>query len=1123
MSYLSGYGADYGYSRGAPPPPYCSGLQNQGATCYLNGLLQALYHLSYFRTCVYRVPTANEDSDGDQRMCASLQRLFYAMETEKTPVSTRDLTQSFGWTSGDSYRQQDVQELLMLFVFGALESLFQRSMPEHNAVRQLFKGQRVTCMRINQGELKGWESQGRVEPFHDLQLDIRTRDRALGSTEAALEYMLSSEMLTGENKYCYEDPQTKEQSYHDAERVERLRQLPPVLIFHLRRFSRSHSMRPEKVPDRFQFAAELDMSRFVHRPSERRRSGSPDEPGSPGTPASTTLAVPDDGQDCMYDLHAVMVHAGFGASSGHYYSFVRLRGEEEIPPPGSTIARKRRWFKFDDSRVTEATERQAIDENFGGGDILSSDRTAYVLVYVRSKIADDIVYKPRRDERPTELLDRAEKQRQEQERKDRERREARHFCSVTVVTPSDLASALPVDLQIEGLNSVLSSASMELLAAADRNVRVRKADNVEDLVEKVQSMHGGSSGDAQSVWLFPPRGGTRTPQDLLGGVSGSRRIDYTLDPHNRQYSQTCTGAVFVSPYPAVGTGKGIAFLRVYDPATGTLPVRGHAVVVLRTDTCRVLVPELPSSEGGKERRVWWRASYGSLEPLEELSVVDTSGIVYVVQCVSTPEAEQWLKGRSGRRGSLHSGDAAIPPELAGYELPSPVDWLHWNMHSRRVLFVPRQPSSGSESVDARVLETWDAARLQSELAGLLKQMPSGAGPGNIRLWRDGRPMLKSDTLRPLSQGQPAWSSRNPPSSDGPTRIHFELLHVPLQELDKRHHVCVEARGPGMRLLSQPKYLLLPDKLKCRVEDVLREASETWPDLGPPSNLHLCEIRKHEIVKIKGAFALTAASRTYGDISDWDWLPTSTYRVERRPHDVDSPRDQLLVPVAHFERVRSEYGLESVRLHGDPFLMHIRRVDSPKDVLKRARRFLGLLPAGSTVAPGDPPVAAADFESPRNSALLSPEPTRGASEVPLVGSPPPVLSPHSHTGATSDEELSRLLEAAKLASLSPMLAPSSATPARAVTPLPAEAPADDGATWGVALLQSWGSDKWDALRTETIGRSFTTAHGRVVVGLEHPALCDAGKPRAANRGRKAEGVVIDTRAGLDAAKSPPRYS
>jgi hypothetical protein len=46
------------------------GIKNQGATCYLNSLMQALYHTAFLREAVYQIPSeavqaAEIDSDSD--------------------------------------------------------------------------------------------------------------------------------------------------------------------------------------------------------------------------------------------------------------------------------------------------------------------------------------------------------------------------------------------------------------------------------------------------------------------------------------------------------------------------------------------------------------------------------------------------------------------------------------------------------------------------------------------------------------------------------------------------------------------------------------------------------------------------------------------------------------------------------------------------------------------------------------------------------------------------------------------------------------------------------------------------------------------------------------------------
>jgi hypothetical protein len=85
------------------------GLKNQGATCYMNSLLQTLFHLPAFRQAVYATPTA--DDDATHGVVLALQRVFYRLQTARKAVSTKELTKAFGWSHLDAWTQHDVQEL----------------------------------------------------------------------------------------------------------------------------------------------------------------------------------------------------------------------------------------------------------------------------------------------------------------------------------------------------------------------------------------------------------------------------------------------------------------------------------------------------------------------------------------------------------------------------------------------------------------------------------------------------------------------------------------------------------------------------------------------------------------------------------------------------------------------------------------------------------------------------------------------------------------------------------------------------------------------------------------------------------------------------------------------------
>ena len=84
------------------------GLKNQGATCYMNSLLQSLFFTNYFRKAVFDIPTAEDEPS--KSVALALQRVFYQLATSEHSVGTTELTRSFGWNSLESFMQHDVQE-----------------------------------------------------------------------------------------------------------------------------------------------------------------------------------------------------------------------------------------------------------------------------------------------------------------------------------------------------------------------------------------------------------------------------------------------------------------------------------------------------------------------------------------------------------------------------------------------------------------------------------------------------------------------------------------------------------------------------------------------------------------------------------------------------------------------------------------------------------------------------------------------------------------------------------------------------------------------------------------------------------------------------------------------------
>lgn len=141
------------------------GLKNQGATCYMNSLLQTLYFTNELRLAIYNLPADSEDFS--KSIILALQRLFYELQFSDVSPSTKVLTKSFGWEALETFMQHDVQEFLRVLL-DKLESKMKDTSLE-GTIQRLFRGQMssyIKCMNVD-------FTSSRVEFFYDIQLNVK--------------------------------------------------------------------------------------------------------------------------------------------------------------------------------------------------------------------------------------------------------------------------------------------------------------------------------------------------------------------------------------------------------------------------------------------------------------------------------------------------------------------------------------------------------------------------------------------------------------------------------------------------------------------------------------------------------------------------------------------------------------------------------------------------------------------------------------------------------------------------------------------------------------------------------------------------------------------------------------
>lgn len=103
-----------------------AGLKNQGATCYLNGLLQVLFFTPEFRSMILSLPLCTEEvtkksdylnSESKFKFVMGFQKLFSEMQMlDAHSISTEHLNKAFGWEKAEHIEQQDLHEAMRVLL-----------------------------------------------------------------------------------------------------------------------------------------------------------------------------------------------------------------------------------------------------------------------------------------------------------------------------------------------------------------------------------------------------------------------------------------------------------------------------------------------------------------------------------------------------------------------------------------------------------------------------------------------------------------------------------------------------------------------------------------------------------------------------------------------------------------------------------------------------------------------------------------------------------------------------------------------------------------------------------------------------------------------------------------------
>ncbi|XP_038672446.1 uncharacterized protein LOC119976206 [Scyliorhinus canicula] len=369
--------------RSGDSPESFSGIKNQGATCYLNTLLQTLYMTPEMKETISRfVQNPPETLDKKTSICYHLDALFTDLGAKRT-AQTRGITRNLGMSEKDVFEQQDIEEYFRRI----LNEVDKESNGSFN-ILQIYQSNVINSMTCLKCAIETPEKC----PLLDIPLPIRSFEHSFNfkCVNESLREFLKITPLGGDNscycENCDEKTETETRYYFES--------LPNILALQLKRFEFDYYMMCftklhdlVEIPLKLQFQKINNANKTEWRliPVESKNAANLTNPGPqpskrPRIEESQKLPEDERQEDyTTFELFSICNHSG-GYGSGHYFAHIK-----------SSYSSK--WYCFDDTNVKEKTDFNSEASCNDGGSPSSmssiSSETAYMLMYRKEGVNID--------------------------------------------------------------------------------------------------------------------------------------------------------------------------------------------------------------------------------------------------------------------------------------------------------------------------------------------------------------------------------------------------------------------------------------------------------------------------------------------------------------------------------------------------------------------------------------------------------------------------------------------------------------------------------------------------------------------------------------------------------------
>ncbi|KAJ1432182.1 Ubiquitin specific protease, conserved site [Sesbania bispinosa] len=889
------------------------GLKNQGATCYMNSLLQTLYHIPYFRKAVYHMPTTENDMPSGSIPLA-LQSLFYKLQYSDTSVATKELTKSFGWDTYDSFMQHDVQELNRVLC-EKLEDKMKGTVVE-GTIQKLFEGHHMNYIECINVDYKST----RKESFYDLQLDVK----GCPDVYASFDKYVEVERLEGDNKYHAEQYGLQ---LFQLERIIGKPELESVVVV----------LNSAKKPI-FQFLTHSPYGHvsFLISPFAIWKSKSPSRvellvwtlDAKKGVlfidfPPVLQLQLKRFEYDFMRDTmvkindrYEFPLQLDLDRDNGKYLSPEADRNVRNL----YTLHRptlSEQWYKFDDERVTKEDTKRALEEQYGGEEELPQTNpgfnntpfkftkysNAYMLVYIREADKDKVICNVDEKDIAEHLRERLKKEQEEKEHKKKEKAEAHLYTIIKVARDEDLADQIGKDIYFD-------------LVDHDkvRSFRVQKQMSFNLFKEEV-AKEFGIPVQFQRFWLWAKRQNhTYRPNRPLTHVEETQSVGQLREVSNKVHNaelklflEVELGLDLRPVAPPEKTKDDILlFFKLYDPEKEELRYVGR-LFVKSTGKPSEILTKLNEMAG--------------YDPDEEIGLYEEIKFEPNVMC------EPIDKKLTFRASQLEDGDIVCfqkAPAMDNEEhvrYPDMPSYLEY-VHNRQVVHFRslEKPKEDDFCLEMSRLYTYDdvVERVAQQL-GLDDPSKIRLTPHNCYSQQPKPQPIKYRGVEHLSDMLVHYNQ----TSD---ILYYEILDIPLPELQ------------GLKTLKVAFHHATKDEVvihtirlpkQSTVGDVLDDLKTKVELSHPNAELRLLEVFYHKIYKV------FPPNEKIENINDQYW----TLRAEEVPEEEKNlGTHDRLIHVYHFTKDTTQNQMQ-IQNFGEPFFLVIREGETLAEIKLRIQKKL----------------------------------------------------------------------------------------------------------------------------------------------------------------------------------------